>query len=191
MDISADLGEFRSSGVSVVCSGCKGFLDIPRTLEFLETQGVGVATFADGRDGDVDFPAFWTRDSGCRSPWTVVDAKAAAMAIIAHYELGFGSGLLLANPIPESSSIPRDLMEAAIGEAIEDANRAHVRGPRNTPFVLQRLHEITNRRTITANRALVESNVAQGTNLAKELSSRGFLPAPTKRERTSLTYSFG
>ena len=191
MDISADLGEFRTSGVNVVCGGCKGFLDIPRTLEFLETQGVGVATFADKRDGDVDFPAFWTRDSGCKSPWTVRDAQEAAMTVIAHNDLMFGSGLLFANPIPETYSIPRDVMEAAIGEAIEDANRAHVTGPRNTPFILQRLHEITNGRTVAANRALVESNVVQGTKLAKELSSRGFFPAPMKIERTSQTYSFG
>lgn len=64
LDISADLVELERSPVSVVSSGCKSFLDIPRTLEFLETQGVAVATFADGREGPVDFPSFWTRDSG-------------------------------------------------------------------------------------------------------------------------------
>lgn len=80
MDISADLIELKQTPVTVVSSGCKSFLDIPRTLEFLETQGVTVATFADGREGDVDVPAFWTRDSGVPSPMTVHDeVEAAAM----------------------------------------------------------------------------------------------------------------
>ena len=80
MDVSADLIELERTPVTVVSSGCKSFLDIPRTLEFLETQGVAVATFADGREGDVDFPAFWTRDSGVPSPMVVQDeAEAAAM----------------------------------------------------------------------------------------------------------------
>lgn len=81
LDISADLTELSRTGTIVVSSGCKSFLDIARTLEYLETQGVGVMTFADGREGDVDFPAFWTRDSGVRSPFTVTDeAEAAAVA---------------------------------------------------------------------------------------------------------------
>ena len=81
MDISADLTELSRTGTIVVSSGCKSFLDIPRTLEYLETQGVGVMTFADGREGDVDFPAFWTRDSGVKSPFTLKnEAEAAAIA---------------------------------------------------------------------------------------------------------------
>ena len=86
MDISADLTELGRTPVAVISSGCKSFLDIPRTLEYLETQGVGVSTFADGRTGDVDFPAFWTRESGIPSPTVVNDAKEAA-AIICKYFL--------------------------------------------------------------------------------------------------------
>lgn len=78
MDISADLTELGRTRMAVVSSGCKSFLDIPRTLEYLETQGVCVATFADGRDDEVDFPAFWTRDSGSRSPLTIKNEKEAA-----------------------------------------------------------------------------------------------------------------
>lgn len=78
MDISADLTELGRTRMAVVSSGCKSFLDIPRTLEYLETQGVCVATFADGRDREVDFPAFWTRDSGSPSPLTVRDEEEAA-----------------------------------------------------------------------------------------------------------------
>lgn len=81
MDISADLTELGKTPVAVICSGCKGFLDIPRTLEYLETQGVAVATFADGRKTAVDFPAFWSRESGVRSPLSVQDELEAAAAI--------------------------------------------------------------------------------------------------------------
>ena len=85
MDISADLIELERTPVTVVSSGCKSFLDIPRTLEVLETQGVTVATFADGREGGVDFPAFWTRESGISSPLTVADEKEAAAVICEYY----------------------------------------------------------------------------------------------------------
>lgn len=81
LDISADLTELGRTPVTVICSGCKGFLDIGRTLEYLETQGVGVATFADGRTGPIDFPAFWSRDSGFLSPAVLMDEQEAAKVI--------------------------------------------------------------------------------------------------------------
>ena len=81
LDISADLTELGRTPVAVISSGCKSFLDIPRTLEYLETQGVGVATFADGRKGQIDFPAFWTRESGVRSPIVIHDEREAAAII--------------------------------------------------------------------------------------------------------------
>lgn len=81
LDISADLTELGRTPVTVISSGCKSFLDIPRTLEFLETQGVCVGTFSDGRDGNVEFPAFWTRESGVKSPLTIKDEKEAAAII--------------------------------------------------------------------------------------------------------------
>lgn len=81
MDISADLTELGRTPVTVVSSGCKSFLDIPRTLEYLETEGVGVGTFADGRTGNVDFPAFWSRDSGVKSPTTIENEMDAAAII--------------------------------------------------------------------------------------------------------------
>lgn len=81
MDISADLTELGRTPVTVISSGCKSFLDIPRTLEYLETQGVGVATFADGRVGPVDYPAFWSRESGVKSPMTI-ETEAEAASII-------------------------------------------------------------------------------------------------------------
>jgi|SRR5947207_2597709 len=81
MDISADLTELGRTPVTVISSGCKSFLDIPKTLEYLETQGVGVATFADGRDGNIDYPGFWTRDSGTRSPMVLHNEEEAAAVI--------------------------------------------------------------------------------------------------------------
>jgi pseudouridine-5'-phosphate glycosidase/pseudouridine kinase len=84
LDISADLTELGRTPVTVISSGCKSFLDIPRTLEFLETQGVLVGTFSDGRRGKVDFPSFWTRESGILSPLTIQDEKEAAAIICEH-----------------------------------------------------------------------------------------------------------
>lgn len=81
MDISADLTELGRTRVAVISSGCKSFLDIPRTLEYLETQGAGVFTFADGRTGPIDYPAFFTRDSGVKSPMVVQNAEEAAAII--------------------------------------------------------------------------------------------------------------
>ena len=81
MDISADLNELGRTPVAVISSGCKSFLDIPRTLEYLETQGVTVCSFADGRKGEIDFPAFYTRDSGVKSPMVIQNAKEAAAII--------------------------------------------------------------------------------------------------------------
>ena len=89
MDISADLTELGRTPVAVISSGCKSFLDIPRTLEYLETQGAGVFTFADGRTGDIEFPAFYTRDSGIKSPMVVESAREAA-AMICEFPTCFG-----------------------------------------------------------------------------------------------------
>lgn len=94
MDISADLTELGRTAVAVVSSGCKSFLDIPRTIEYLETEGVGIATFADGREGKVDFPAFWSRDSGVKSPVTIENEREAA-AIICKFGIVFFSELTL------------------------------------------------------------------------------------------------
>lgn len=87
MDVSADLVELERTPVTVVSSGCKSFLDIPKTLEFLETQGVTVGTFADGRDGNIDFPAFWTRDSGIRSPMVLQNEEEAAAMMCELYTI--------------------------------------------------------------------------------------------------------
>jgi pseudouridine-5'-phosphate glycosidase/pseudouridine kinase len=170
LDISADLTELGRTRVAVVSSGCKGFLDIPRTLEYLETQGVAVATFADGRNGPVDFPAFWARESGVRSPAVVQNERQAASIILAQERLGVESGLLFGNPIPEEYAIPSAEMEEAIGQAIREAQAKKIGGAENTPFILTRLRELTNGATVPANVALVQANVERATKIAVELS---------------------
>ncbi|EAQ93242.1 hypothetical protein CHGG_01477 [Chaetomium globosum CBS 148.51] len=174
MDVSADLTELGRTRVAVVSSGCKGFLDIPRTLEFLETQGAFVATFADGRevvDGKgVDFPAFWARDSGVPSPAVVRDERDAAAIILAQERLGVESGMLFANPIPEEAGIPRKEMELVIETAVREAAEKGFTGSANTPYVLTRIRQLTEERSTTANVALVRSNVARAAKISVELA---------------------
>ncbi|EEU47890.1 uncharacterized protein NECHADRAFT_32036 [Fusarium vanettenii 77-13-4] len=170
MDISADLTELGRTRVAVISSGCKGFLDIPRTLEFLETQGAYVSTFADGRSGNIDFPAFWARDSGVKSPSVVYTEKEAAAIILAQEKLGIESGLLFANPIPEKFGIPAPKMQDYIEQAVREANEKGFTGSANTPYILGRLKQLTGEKAVIANKELVISNITRATNVAVELS---------------------
>lgn len=170
MDVSADLTELGRTRVAVVSSGCKGFLDIPRTLEFLETQGALVATFADGRPGRVDFPAFWARESGTPSPAIIQDEKEAAAIILAQEQLNIESGLLFANPIPGEYAIPSAEMAAAIETAVREAVEKGYTGSKNTPYVLTRIRELTQGKSVPANIGLVRANVEKAARIASELS---------------------
>ncbi|KAK4193328.1 Indigoidine synthase A like protein-domain-containing protein [Podospora australis] len=171
MDVSADLTELGRTRVAVVSAGCKGFLDIPRTLEFLETQGVPVTTFADSRDQkQVEFPAFWARESGTKSPFTVYDEQEAAAMILAQERLGIETGLLFANPLPKEFEIPRSEMEEVIRTAVREANEQGFTGSANTPFILTRIKQLTQGRSVPANAALVKSNVARAAKIAGELA---------------------
>lgn len=170
MDISADLTELGRTPVAVISSGCKSFLDIPRTLEYLETQGVGVGTFADGRIGDVEFPAFFSRDSGVKSPQTIRDELDAAAIVYAQSALGLQSGLLFANPVPEDSAMTREEIDSIISEAVAEAEGKGISGNANTPYILKRIRELSKGGSIKANTALVEANVIRGTKVAVELA---------------------
>lgn len=170
MDISADLTELGRTPVAVVSSGCKSFLDIPRTLEYLETQGVGVATFADGREGEVDFPAFFSRDSGVKSPQTLQTEADAAAIVYAQFQLGVNSGLLFANPVPEEAAMSKDEINNIIEEAVQEADQLGIRGSKNTPYVLKKIRELSKGGSVTANKALVEANIIRGTKVAVELA---------------------
>ena len=170
MDISADLSELGRTPVTVISSGCKSFLDITRTLEYLETQGAGVATFADGRGDSVNFPAFWTRDSGIKSPKTVRNEQEAAAIIYAQSKLGLNSGLFFASPIPKEASLSKSMIDNVIGDAIAEAESKGVSGSDNTPFILDYIHRVTEGKSIEANRRLVEMNVIRGAKTAVALA---------------------
>ena len=170
LDISADLTELGRTPVAVISSGSKSFLDIGRTLEYLETQGVGVGTFADGRPGEVDYPGFWTRESGFKSPQTIKSEADAAAIVYAQSQFPIHSGLLFANPVPEHAAIPKGEMEETISQAVVEAEMQGITGSANTPFILKRIREITNGASATANSALVEGNVIRGTKVAVELA---------------------
>ncbi|KAH8157176.1 hypothetical protein CIB48_g11072 [Xylaria polymorpha] len=169
-DISADLTELGRTRMAVICSGSKGFLDIPRTLEYLETQGVLVSTFADGRKGNVDFPAFWARESGIKSPFIVQDEEHAAAILLAQERLNIETGFLFANPIPEEFAIPGEKMTAVIEQAVRESNEQGVHGNENTPFILGRIRELTNGGSVPANKALIQSNVERATKVARIVS---------------------
>ncbi|GAB1202808.1 hypothetical protein APSETT445_001430 [Aspergillus pseudonomiae] len=166
----ADLTELGRTPVAVVSSGCKSFLDIPRTLEYLETEGVCVGTFADGRTGQIDFPAFFTRDSGIKSPKVIQDEAEAAAIIYAQLKLPVSSGMHFANPVPVQQSIPKNEMDDIIEEAIRLAEVEGHQGSDNTPFVLSKIKQLSGGKSVTANRALVEANVQRATRVAVELS---------------------
>ncbi|MCJ1397640.1 hypothetical protein MMC11_000836 [Xylographa trunciseda] len=185
MDISADLTELGRTPVAVISSGCKSFLDIPRTLEYLETQGVCVGTFSDGRTGKVDLPAFWTRDSGVLSPRTIHNEADAAAIIFAQSRLPIMSGLLFANPIPEEYSLPKSKMDHVMSEAVRLAKESGISGSNNTPFVLAKIRELTGGATVKANSVLVENNVIRGTKVAVELSKLELNNAETLDRRRS------
>jgi pseudouridine-5'-phosphate glycosidase/pseudouridine kinase len=170
MDISADLTELSRTPVTVISSGCKSFLDIPRTLEYLETQGVGVGTFADGREGAVDFPAFFSRDSGVRSPKVIQNEAEAAAIVFAQSRFPLQSGLHFANPVPETAAMSRGDIDAIIADALRLADAKGIHGAENTPFVLNQIKELSSGRSVIANRALIEANVIRGTKVAVELA---------------------
>ena len=170
MDISADLTELGRTPVAVISSGCKSFLDIPRTLEYLETQGVGVGTFADGRHGDVEFPAFFSRDSGVKSPQTIVNEADAAAIVYAQGALNIQSGLLFANPVPEHSAMAKEDIDSILSKAVAEAEEKGIGGNANTPYILKRIRELSNGGSLKANGALIEANIIRGTKVAVELA---------------------
>ncbi|RZC37127.1 pseudouridine-metabolizing bifunctional protein, partial [Asbolus verrucosus] len=139
-DVSADLIELGKSNVAVISSGVKSILDIAKTLEYLETQGVFVATLAsDSRD----FPAFYSRRSGCQAPYLVKTAQEAAKIIHCCHNLNVQSGMLFAVPVPEKFALDEVVINDVIAEALKDAKRNRIEGKEITPFLLARIGEIT------------------------------------------------
>ncbi len=164
MDISADLHELARTPVTVVAAGVKAILDIPRTLEVLETLGVPVIAF--GQDA---FPAFWSRSSGCRAPLRLDTAAAIAVAHRTRAALGLGGGQLVGNPVPHADEIPRAELEPHILRALADADAEGIAAKAVTPFLLARLNEATRGRTLAANVALVRGNARLAAAIAVAL----------------------
>jgi pseudouridylate synthase len=152
-DVSADLTALGRFAVAVVCAGAKAVLDLPRTLEALETLGVPVLGFGTDR-----FPAFYRRDSGHPVDARFDDVGVLARAVALHFELRTGSGVVVANPVPEAHEMPQHLYDAALAGALADASAAGVRGRAVTPFLLDRLRERTGARSVATNVALLRSN---------------------------------
>ncbi|NVD38663.1 pseudouridine-5'-phosphate glycosidase [Ensifer sp. HO-A22] len=166
-DISADLEELARTAVIVVCAGAKAILDIPKTLEVLETRGVPVVTY----DSDV-FPAFWSRDSGLKSPLMLNSPAAIANFQSMREQLGVDGGMLIANPVPAESEIPREEMEIYIARAIDNAERDDVTGKAVTPYLLDNLFHLTEGRSLETNIALVENNARLAGEIAVALTAK-------------------
>jgi pseudouridine-5'-phosphate glycosidase len=164
-DISADLEEMGQTPVAVVCAGAKALLDLPKTLEYLETRGVPVIGYRTS-----EFPAFWSRSSGlplalrCESPQEIADV------LRAQWDLGLQGGAVICNPIDPADQIPAPEMSGLIAAAVDDAARRRISGKAVTPYILSRLAELTDGRSLRANIALVRSNARLAGQIAKALA---------------------
>lgn len=164
-DESADLHELARTGVVVVCAGPKAILDIPKTLERLESYGVPVVTV-----GQDEVPAFWSRRSGVATPLRLDDAAAIARFEWARRELDIDQGMLVCNPVPAAREIPAEEMSAWIDRAQQEASAAGVVGKAVTPFLLDRMLHLTGGRSLETNIALVEHNARLAAAIAVELT---------------------
>jgi pseudouridine-5'-phosphate glycosidase len=165
-DISADLQELAQTSVAVVCAGVKSILDIGLTLEYLETHGVPVVSV-----GQPGFPAFFTRDSGFKADFQLDSAASQANFIRTKWQLGLAGGVVVSNPVPAESAMPKEeidrITEQALGEAVERG----VTGKAVTPFLLARIKELTEGRSLATNIALVKHNALVGARLAVALNA--------------------
>lgn len=164
-DISADLLELAQTPVSVVAAGAKAILDVPKTLEVLETQGVPVISY--GQDA---FPAFWSAQSDMRGPLRMDSAAEIARAHAMRRAMDLPGGQLIANPIPSDAEIPAEVLAPVISQAQDEADRQGITGKDVTPFLLQRIFELTEGRSLVANIALVRNNARLAAEIARELN---------------------
>ena len=165
-DISSDLQELGRTPMVVVCAGPKAILDVPATLEYLETQGVPVISV-----GQDELPGFFARSSGIRAPASVPDLAAAREIVATHLALGLGSSALVAVPVPADAALPDELARDVVARAVQEADAAGVGGPALTPWLLSRIAELTEGRSIAANTALIVNDARQAGRLAAMLAS--------------------
>ena len=164
-DISADLDELARTPVVVVCAGPKAILDVPRTLEYLETRGVPVLVL-----GQDEVPFFWARRSGLRAPMTVPSVAAAARVVEAQDALGLEAGIVLCNPVPAADALDDAEVREVVAQAVADAEAAGIHGPATTPWLLARVAAITGGASVRANISLIVDNARVAGLLAVELA---------------------
>ena len=165
MDISADLEELARTPVMVVCAGAKSILDLGLTLEYLETKGVPVLGYQ-----TEELPAFYTRSSGFGVDYRMDSPAELAAAFKAQNDMALGGGMLVTNPIPAEYSMPKDVIDAAIDQAIAECNAQGIKGKENTPFLLARVAEITGGDSLASNIRLVYNNAKLTALTAAEYS---------------------
>jgi pseudouridine-5'-phosphate glycosidase len=153
MDVSADLYELARTPVTVVCAGAKALLDIPKTLEVLETLGVPTIVY-----GSDEVPAFWSRASGIRAPLRLDAAIEIASFVAAQRDLGISGGAVIANPVEAEHEIPRETMSGFIEQAVEEAERGGITGKALTPWLLDRIYVLSGGASLRTNIALVKNN---------------------------------
>jgi pseudouridine-5'-phosphate glycosidase len=163
-DISSDLEELARTPMVVVCAGPKAILDVPATLEYLETRGVPVVAV-----GQAELPGFYARSLGVRAPSSVADVDEAAAVAAVHLGLGIGGAILVCVPVPEEAALPLETARVAIDQAIADAESTDVVGSELTPWLLSRVAALTGGASIRANRALILNNARVAGKIAVAL----------------------
>jgi pseudouridine-5'-phosphate glycosidase len=165
-DISADLQELAHTNVAVVCAGVKSILDIGLTLEYLETHGVPVISV-----GQPGFPAFFTRESGFKADFQIDGAHEQASFIRTKWNLGLNGGVVVSNPVPQESAMPKEEIDRITEQALAEAGQQGITGKAITPFLLDRIKQLTGGRSLATNIALVKHNALVGARLAVALHS--------------------
>ncbi len=160
-DISSDLEELGRTPMAIVCAGPKAILDVPATLEYLETRGVPVLAI-----GQTELPGFYARSAGIAAPSSAADIESAAWVVATHLGLGLGGGILVCVPVPEADALPDDVARDAVERAIAEASTAGVGGPALTPWLLARIAELTDGASIRANTALIINDARVAGRLA-------------------------
>jgi pseudouridylate synthase len=164
-DISADLQELAHTSVAVVCAGAKSILDLPLTLEYLETHGVPVISVEQS-----NFAAFFSRDSGLKADARMDTALEQARFIRTKWQLGMQGGVVISNPVPVANEIPTAEINAITSQALQDASAQGIEGKATTPFLLKRINELTQGKSLVTNIALVKNNARVGALLAVALA---------------------
>jgi pseudouridine-5'-phosphate glycosidase len=163
-DISADLPELARTPIAVICSGAKAILDLPQTIEWLETASVPVIGW-----GTEEFPAFFSRTSGLPVSTSLTTLAEIVTFLRSHWRMGIGSGVLICVPCPEEAAVPREIAEEAIAQAETDTQKSNITGSDLTPYLLSRIAELTEGATLRANLELLKNNAHVAATIAKAL----------------------